>query len=410
MTAVEQIEQLNLMIENVLDGNLYAQPDMKIFDENFFRLAKNISMLIEAQTSFATEAQVASTRIISASEDLSLTLEENNQFMNNLYQDAKKISSLNDTSYNITAASIDEIKRIISDIELVRSFSQGAIAESSAAQAAVTEGVSRIGSIVEIVGALDTGSRKTVEFVDKFSESTKEISKILKVVHDISRETEILSFNASIESRRAGVQGRGFGVIAVAIRDLAEKCRGEVTEISSVVEEIESGIRTLTEDIHSDFTNVRQSVEHTRSLEESLGRINATFMRMREQISGILEASESQSLLAAGTSDKITKIELNSELVNTGFNDVYDSIKKQKKSMDGLNTLGKYLLTSANEMSSIFKCAGRCETFDSAEIERTSAEVFAFLNREVLSDEKFALLDPELHRPMLDRLLTHEII
>jgi len=409
MTVNEQIGWLNQLIEAALSGNFDLKPDMMEFDVEFSPLFNNIKALIESQKNFVIETQVASSQIISASEDLSLTLEENNELMQELYTRAKEINSLNDTSYKSTVDAIGSIKEITADIEKVRDFSKNAKTVDAAAEEAVNDGISRIYSIIELIGAIENGSRKTVDYVDKFAGSTREISKILKVVHDISRETEILSFNASIESKRAGAAGRGFGVIAGSIRDLAEKSKKEVMEIGDVIEEINAGLRTLTDNIHSDFKNVEQSVSHTKTLEESLSRIRDTFSQVNEQISGIMDATESQSLLAANMNEKITGVEETSELVNTGFNNVYASIKKQRKSMDGLNTLGKYLFSSANEMSTIVK-SGIGETFDSAQVEKISSDVFELLKNEVLSNGDFAQLDPDVHKYILDKLLAREII
>lgn len=410
MTADEQIEKLNRLIEGALSGNFDIKPDINTFDENFKGLVKNISGLIENQKNFEAEAQVASSRIISASEDLALTLEENNKLMNELFDSSKNISLLNDKSYNITAEAIEAIKTIVSDIDTVRTCSEGAISVGAEAQKAVEEGKSRVKSIVEIVDAMENGSRKTVDFVGKFSESTKEITKILKVVNDIYRETEILSFNASIESKRAGVEGKGFGVIASAIRDLSEKSKAQVTEIGNVIENINANLNTLTSDIHEDFENAKKSAEHTKSLADNLSNISSTFASVKKHVGSIMEASNSQNMIAASMNEKISAVEENSEIVRTGFDNVYKHIKKQKISMDGLNNLGKYLLSSANEMSGLIKNAGITETFDKAEIEKTAGEVFELLQSEILSNEKFITLDPDLHKFMLDRLLANDVI
>lgn len=409
MKVTEQIEQLNRTIEAAISGNFDFSLDKSIFDIEFQTLLDNITKLISNQKNFVTETQVASSQIISASEDLSLTLEENNTLMQGLYARAKEINALNDTNYKSTADAIMAIKEITADIDSVRDFSKNADDVSAAAQKAIEEGMSRVDSIVELGTAMENDSRKTVEYVDKFGKSTQEISKILKVVHDISRETEILSFNASIESKRAGVAGRGFGVIAGAIRDLAEKSRNEVMEISNVVEEINEGLKTLTQNIHSDFNNVEQSSLHTQKVGESLGHSRDTFMDVRAQIGKIMDSAASQSLLAAKMNEKIAGIEENSESVNKGFNDVYSSIKKQRTRIDGLNTLGKYLLSSANEMSAFVK-SGINESFDSAEVNTIASKVFDLLKKQVLSSENFASLDPEYHMQVLDRLLSNKIV
>lgn len=410
MTVNEQIDRLNNLVKSALTGSFNVKPDINDFDEDFKGLFENVNELIENQKNFEAEAQVASSQIISASEDLALTLEENNKLMGELFDGSKNISLLNDKSYSITSEAIEGIKSIVSDIDTVRKCSEDAITVGEEAEKAVEDGKARVKSIVEIVDALESGSRKTVGFVGKFTESTKQISNILKVVHDISRETEILSFNASIESKRAGVEGRGFGVIAASIRDLAEKSRTQVTEIGDVIENISRNLKELTGDINEDFENAKKSAEHTKSLADNLSNISDTFASVKDRVGSIMEASKSQNMIAANMNEKISAVEENSELVKTGFDNVYRDIRNQKVSMDGLNNLGQYLLSSANEMSGIIKDAGFGETFDKAKIKEISDKVFGILQNEVLSDESFAALDPDLHKAMLDKLLSNDII
>ena len=62
-----------------------------------------------------------------------------------------------------------------------------------------------------------------------------QINKIIKGVNKITKQTQILAFNASIEAARAGEFGRGFNVIAIEIRKLAQNIVSEMTDIEKIV-------------------------------------------------------------------------------------------------------------------------------------------------------------------------------
>jgi methyl-accepting chemotaxis protein len=410
MTENEQAKRLNSLVKAALQGNFEIKKGGDEFDGDFRELYQSICALIENEKNFFTETQVTSSQIISASEDLSLTLEENNSFMQELYTGAKEINKLNNSNYQSTVEAIESIKNIVENIERVRGYSAGAKDVSGRAEQAINEGIKQIYDIISLISSIEDTSKKTVTYVDKFGESTKQITKILTVVHDIARETEILSFNASIESKRAGVEGRAFGVIAGSIRELSEKSRKEVSEIGNVIDDINSGLRTLTDNIHDDFSRVEQSVEHTKTIENSLTRIRETFTELSNQIGGIMDASQTQNQLAADMNGKIEGVEENSQLVNEGFNNVYDSIKKQRSSMDALNSLGKYLLGSANEMSGIVKSVGSDDEYDEVAIKAKTESIFEALSSEVLLFPDFALLDPATHKSVLDKFFSRDII
>ena len=64
--------------------------------------------------------------------------------------------------------------------------------------------------------------------------------EILTFIKEISDETRILGFNASIEASRAGEHGKGFRVITNEIIDISEKTIHSISQIKNIVDSITS--------------------------------------------------------------------------------------------------------------------------------------------------------------------------
>lgn len=120
---------------------------------------------------------------------------------------------------------------------------------------AAQKGMEDINHIDERVALSRDMTEKSSKQVLQLKNYSDEIVGLIDLINSISRETNMLSLNASIEAARAGEHGQGFGVVAMEVGKLAK----ETEEVSVKIEET---IYTLKEEIDLIAKNMEEDMKY----------------------------------------------------------------------------------------------------------------------------------------------------
>jgi len=103
--------------------------------------------------------------------------------------------------------------------------------------------------------------------------AVNEISNVSLMIENISRQTNLLSLNASVEAARAGEAGRGFSVVAEEIRELSSKTAEALQETSNLIarsaETIQTGLDTANQTART-FQDISELTQQYRNISEHL--------------------------------------------------------------------------------------------------------------------------------------------
>jgi methyl-accepting chemotaxis protein len=144
--------------------------------------------------------------------------------------------------------------------------------------------------------------------VEGLRAQSQQIDTIVRTIHDIADQTNLLALNAAIEAARAGEQGRGFAVVADEVRKLAERTSAATGEISTMIAAIHVNINQTVNMIGQGAQTANAGVGMAREAGEALNEIVAGSGEVTRLIDEIAQATDRQQASVHQVEQNITRI------------------------------------------------------------------------------------------------------
>ncbi|WP_353097633.1 ABC transporter substrate-binding protein [Tissierella praeacuta] len=289
--------------------------DTGILKKNQKHIVERLAMKID-ETAFATD------NLIQITYDLADHVEVQMCSIHNVINEIGNYSALAEEVY----ASTENSKQIAADTLNIAHTGNDAVNNSINAMKEIEESVIYAKNVV-----------------NDLNQKSERINEMLKVINNISYNTNLLALNASIEAARAGDAGRGFAVVANEVKKLAENSANSTSQIAEVIKEINNEVSNTIKAMNDSMTKIKEGMDIANNtmvvFNEIIGAINNTSNVTEEINEAIAKQTESLENVIDLTSDMTN----NSNKVTSLVDIASLNTKYAKTSLDMLSGVSKDL-------------------------------------------------------------------
>lgn len=250
-------------IGQLVEATNQMSENSKLLLQDIDRVSGQINEQSDGLREYSTEVQTSSEQVAVTMEELARGSESQAEHASSL---SVMMDSFNQKVIETNNNSVQVQK--VSENVLEMTNDGTSIMETSTNQMEVIDGI--VHNAVQKVEGLDT--------------HTREISALVSVIQDIADQTNLLALNAAIEAARAGEHGAGFSVVADEVRTLAEQVSHSVTDITGIVESIQSESSAVTESLQEGYKEVEQGTKHIQRTHETFKQISEAVTDMARNI------------------------------------------------------------------------------------------------------------------------------
>lgn len=217
------------------------------------------------------------------------------QIAQNFYN-IEDLSRQNAASSEEITASINELAGLSTklkvDIQSIEQDSSKSLAMLDANRSTI-KGIKD--SLLELTGVMTDATQNNVQLQN----SSKKIFKIVEYIGAISKQTDLLALNASIEAAKAGEAGKGFSVIAQEVRKLAVETKKSISEIEEIVREISGGITSSSHAMDICMEKVKDTEAIAGESSNVIMQIESIVNDLKDSLSNLTESAVKQTSVAS---------------------------------------------------------------------------------------------------------------
>lgn len=211
--------------------------------------------------------------------------------------------------------------------------------------------------VLSTMDELEEAMNKTLESINILQKYSSEIHQIVSVIEGISKQTQLLALNASIEAARAGDAGKGFAVVAQEVSKLANESTESVVSITNLIANVQKETNTTIENVKNIGSKVQDGSYSVKSSMEYFDRIRKDILEITNNVDKISYLVNTQykelAEITASTEEVASKMDKNTTQNQGRSENALELIQVILKQMGQVEQASKILAHSSENLNDI---------------------------------------------------------
>lgn len=198
------------------------------------------------------------------------------------------------------------------------------------------KGNEKLDGVVNQMSDIENKVRATNDRIHELDEMSNSIQTVVQLISNISSQTNLLALNASIEAARAGEHGKGFAVVANEVSQLADQSNAAANEIGSIITKIQACIEQCVNQMEAGAQSVEIGIVQSNEAKDTFKEILQYITRVSDEMTNVSAITEEINSGSSMLLESITSISDIADVVAQKSRDGLLAADEQKQMMSNV--------------------------------------------------------------------------
>jgi len=274
----------------IANGNLRISDLDRVGKDELGQLGVAMNRMKKSLSDIIAQISDVSDRLVKQSNDLVKSTNDLHSGSQQIAATMEELSSGSEEQANAANHLYEKMQQFLGTIAEVVYKSEDTKKVSEKMLAMTNEGRQNMDDSILKMAEINEKINQSLEMLRGLDSKIKNINKLVIVIKDIADQTNLLALNASIEAARAGEHGKGFVVVAAEVRKLAEQVTASVTDINSILSDIQKESGKVLSSLEEGYGLVSQGSDQMMTTGRTIVQLIETINDVGKQIENMADA------------------------------------------------------------------------------------------------------------------------